>query len=56
MVRLRKTVLRQLGQRLGTVPTEVRSRLAALGSVDELTSVADRILVARSLEELGLGE
>ncbi|HXU46849.1 MAG TPA: DUF4351 domain-containing protein, partial [Thermoanaerobaculia bacterium] len=53
--RLRRTVLRLLGQRFGEVPSLLRERLAAMRSVDELSEIADRILEVQSIEELGLG-
>jgi len=53
--RLRRTVIRQLGQRFGKVPTTLEERLAAIRSVDELSAIADRILEVQSIEELGLG-
>ncbi len=53
--RLRGTVIRQLTQRFGEVPAKLKKRLAAMRSIDELSSVADRILEVRSIDELGLG-
>ena len=53
--RLRKTFLRQLGQRFGAVPPAVRERVEAIDSLDELGGLTDRILEVRSIEELGLG-
>ena len=53
--RLRRTVVRQLVQRFGTVSIALQERLAAIRSVDELSAIADRILEVRSIEQLGLG-
>jgi len=53
--RLRRTVIRLIGQRFGKVPTPLEERLAAIRSVDELSAIADRILEVQSIEELGLG-
>jgi hypothetical protein len=52
---LRRTVIRQIGQRFGDVPAPIQRRLAAIRSVDKLSAVADRILEVQSIEELGLG-
>jgi hypothetical protein len=51
---VRKTVLRQLGQRFGPLPDNVRQRVEAIRSPRRLDQIADQILVAQSLEELGL--
>ncbi len=53
--RVRRTVVRLLGQRFGRVPLALQKRLAAIRSVDELSAIADRILEVQSFEELGLG-
>ncbi len=53
--RLRTTLLRQLGQLFGEVSPKVRKRIEAIGSLDELGGLADRILEVESIEELGLG-
>ncbi len=53
--RLRRTVVRLLGQRFGKVPAPIRKRLAAIRSVDELGAIADRVFEVQSIEELGLG-
>lgn len=54
--RLRTTLLRQLEQRFGGVSPKVRKRIEAIGSLDELGGLADRILEVESIEELGLGK
>jgi len=52
---LRHTLLRLLGQRFGEISPKVRKRIEAIGSLDELGGLADRILEVDSIEELGLG-
>ena len=52
---LRHTLLRLLGQRFGEISPKVRKRLEAIGSLDELGGLADRVLEVDSIEELGLG-
>jgi hypothetical protein len=52
---LRHTLLRQLGQRFGEVSPKIRKRIEAIGSLDELGGIADRVLEVESIEELGLG-
>lgn len=51
---IRKTVLRLLGRRFGPLTEEVRRRVEEIRSIDRLNQIVDQILVARSLEELGL--
>ncbi len=53
--RFRNTLLRLLGKRFGEVSPVVRERVEAIGSLDELENLADRLLEAKSIEELGLG-
>ncbi len=53
--RFRNTLLRQLGKRFGEVSPTVRERVEAIGSLDELEGLADRLLEVKSIEELGLG-
>jgi Domain of unknown function (DUF4351) len=50
----RKVLLRLLGQRFGRVPVSVRRRVEEIDSVDNLIRLAERVLTARSLEDLGL--
>ncbi len=54
--RLRRTVLRLLGQRFGEVPPAVRQEVEGITSLDELGEIADRILEVPSLGALGLGQ
>jgi len=51
---VRKTLLRQLGLRFGPLSDEVKRRVEEIHSVERLNLMADQILVARSLEEMGL--
>ncbi len=53
--RFRNTLLRQLGKRFGEVSPTIRERVEAIGSLDELEGLADRLLEVKSIEELGLG-
>jgi uncharacterized protein DUF4351 len=50
----RQTVLRLVERRFGPVTSPVRARIEALSSVRELNQIADRILTAGSLREMGL--
>jgi Domain of unknown function (DUF4351) len=50
---LRRTLLRQLGKRFGPLPEEVRERVKA-ATAERLEQLADAILDAKSLKELGL--
>jgi flagellar biosynthesis/type III secretory pathway protein FliH len=50
----RELVLRQLGLRFGPLGEETRRRVEAISSPDALARLADQVLVARSLEEMGL--
>jgi hypothetical protein len=50
----RKVLLRLLGQRFGRVPASVRRRVEEIDSVDRLIRLAERVLTARSLEDLRL--
>lgn len=49
-----KVLLRLLSQRFGRLPVSVRRRVEAIDSVDRLIRLAERVLTARSLEDLGL--
>jgi hypothetical protein len=49
-------LLQQLEQRFGTLPREVRRRVKAMTSPQELGALAQRVLIAGSLAEMGLGE
>ncbi len=54
-VRLRSTLLRLLGKRFGKLSPAFRARIEAIGSLEELAGLVDRVLEVRSVEELGLG-
>jgi predicted transposase YdaD len=49
-----QVLLHQLGKRFGPLPETVRRRVEAIDSLDLLTRLAERLLSARSLEEMGL--
>jgi flagellar biosynthesis/type III secretory pathway protein FliH len=49
-----RTVLRQLRRRFGDVPPEAEERLREITDPAALDDLADRLLTAASLEELGL--
>jgi hypothetical protein len=51
---VRQTLLRLLGLRFGPISEDVRRRIEAIGSVERLNQIAEQILVAHSLEEMGL--
>lgn len=51
---VRETLLRQMERRFGPVPASVRARIESLSSKKELDKIADGILTAESLRELGL--
>jgi hypothetical protein len=49
---MRQLLLRQMGQRFGPVPERLRKKVES-ASLPRLTRLADKLLVAGSLEELG---
>lgn len=51
---MRAVVLALIRSRFGALPAERRRRIEAIDSPDELTRLADRLLVARSLDDLGV--
>ncbi|MES1210709.1 MAG: hypothetical protein ABUL63_00115, partial [Acidobacteriota bacterium] len=51
---VRQTLLRLLGARFGTLSEDVKLRVESIHSVERLNQIADQVLVARSLEEMGL--
>jgi hypothetical protein len=51
---VRQTLLRQLGVRFGPLSEDVRQRVEAISSVERLNQIAEQLLGARSLEEMGL--
>jgi hypothetical protein len=52
--RMRRVVLRQVEQRFGTVPATVRQRIEAIDDLEPLAAVAERVLIAPSIADLGL--
>ncbi|HEX7182608.1 MAG TPA: DUF4351 domain-containing protein [Thermoanaerobaculia bacterium] len=51
---MERILLRQLKQRFRTLPPDVAQRVSRISSTDELARLAERVLTAGSLEELGL--
>ncbi len=50
----RETLLRLLAQKFGALPDGVTARVEAYESAEELDACFERILMADSLEEMGL--
>jgi flagellar biosynthesis/type III secretory pathway protein FliH len=50
----RQVLLLLLGKRFGPLPETVRRRVEAISSLDRLAELAERVLSAHSLEEMGL--
>ncbi len=50
----RRTLLRQLEQKFGNVPDEIRSRIEAITVIAELDRLLDTVLIANSLNEMGI--
>ncbi|MEP7009618.1 MAG: DUF4351 domain-containing protein [Acidobacteriota bacterium] len=51
---MHEVLLRLLRKRFPALPGQAVERVQAISSTDELGSLAERLLTARSLEELGL--
>ena len=51
---LRDIVLVQLEQRFGAVPKTTKRKLEKISTLEPLTHLAERVVVAASLDELGL--
>ena len=51
----RETLLQLLATKFGTLPGETALRVQSMGSLDELDRYHDRLLTAKSLDEMGLG-
>ncbi len=51
----RQTLLQQLATKFGSLPEEITSRVQAVDSLEELDGYLDRVLTAKSLEEMRLG-
>jgi predicted transposase YdaD len=51
---MRALVAELIESRFGEVSADRRRRLEAIGSTEELMRLADRLLVARSLDDLGI--
>jgi len=51
---LRRVVFRQIEQRFGAVPAEVRQKIEAMDDFESLAMLAEKVLVVSSMDELGL--
>ena len=51
---LRQVVVRLLGRRFGPVPETVQRKVEAIDSMESLGDLAEKVLEARSIEEMGL--
>jgi hypothetical protein len=51
---MRQLLLRQLERRFGPLPESVRAKVESIASTRRLTRLSDQLLVASSLDELGL--
>jgi predicted transposase YdaD len=51
---LQEVLLHLLGKRFGPLPEKVRRQVETISSLDRLTELAERVLSAHSLEEMGL--
>lgn len=51
----RKALLRLMTRRFGLVPRHVRAQINAISSLRELEEMADKVLTASSLQEMGFG-
>jgi predicted transposase YdaD len=51
---LKRTLLRLLEQRFGPVPPTVQRGVESMRSVQKLERMVDQVLIARSLDEMGL--
>ena len=51
----RETLLQLLATKFGSLPEETTSRVQAMDSLDELERYLGRVLTAKSLDEMGLG-
>jgi hypothetical protein len=52
---MRQLLLRQLEQRFGALSQRVRHQVREISSLEALEELADRILIADSLQAMGLG-
>jgi len=51
----RQLLLRLLGARFGPLSEDVKRQVEAIGSAERLNQIAEQVLIAHSLEEMGLG-
>ena len=50
----KQMLLRLLGVRFGPLPEDVKRRVEAIASAERLNQIAEQVLGAKSLEEMGL--
>ncbi len=51
---MRKVLLQQMSLRFGRLPRAIRRRVEAISSMPELRALARRVVLAESLQDLGL--
>ncbi len=51
---MRQMLLHMMDQRFGPLPEQIRTKVEGIWSATRLTRLADKLLVAGSLEELGI--
>jgi len=54
-IEMQKMLLQQMALRFGRLPRNVRQRVEAISSTRELKGLAQKIITAESLRDLGLG-
>jgi hypothetical protein len=52
--RMRRVVCQLMGQRFGKIPLKVRKKIEATEALEPLATLAERVLVVSSIDELGL--
>jgi len=52
---MRQLLLRQMAVRFGPLPDALRGKVEAISSLARLNRLAEKVVVAQSLEEMGLG-
>jgi hypothetical protein len=54
-IEMRKMLLQQMTLRFGRLPKKVRQRVEAISSTRELQGLGRKVVLAKSLQDLGLG-
>ena len=52
---MQKMLLQQMTLRFGRLPRNVRQRVEAISSMRELRGLAQRVVLAKTVQDLGLG-